>query len=252
MSISYFKPRKRFSFTFHPYDLGTFMGLWYNHDDNHFLLKIYKIDQTEFSNFYSHHLNYVLENNLLNEEDFFRHVWQIVRNRIKHFEVQNPFSTNHGVHRESLKKLNQFEKYLKSIDKWNARPHHLVIEEKENIIQKQKKTIEELQARLDELKVFEVSQKIRIEEGFIPTFIDLLKQIEKVELPSGRKLILSDHQIVYPRMIAKYFSDGGDDLSVETMRNYYVSKKGEVTSKGTEIKTEHKLYKIVPVSPVEK
>ena len=42
MNLSYFKPRKPFSFSPHPFDLGTFMGLWQNHDDNHFLLKIYK------------------------------------------------------------------------------------------------------------------------------------------------------------------------------------------------------------------
>ncbi|MFC3563261.1 hypothetical protein [Pedobacter jamesrossensis] len=252
MNHSYFKPRKRFSFQPHPYDLGTFIGLWHSHDDNHFLLKIYRIEEKEFADYYNYHLNYALENNLVNKEEFFRHVWQIVQIRIKHFEIQNPFSNNHGIHKESLKRLQQFEKYLKSIDIWDARPSYLVIEEKENIIQKQKEIIEELQTRLDELKVFEVSQKIRIEEGYVPTFIDLLKQIEKLELPSGRKLILSDHKIVYPRLIGKYFSDGGDDLSVETLRNYYVGKNGDVTSKGTEIKAEHKLFRIVPVSPNEK
>lgn len=252
MSISYFKPRKRFSFQPHPYDLGTFIGLWHNHDDNHFLLKIYRIDEKEFADYYNYHLNYALENNFVNKEEFFRHVWQIVKIRIKHFEIQDPFSKNHGIHKDSLKKLQLFGKYLKSIDIWNARPSYMVIEEKENTIQRQKQTIEELQSRIDELKVFEVSQKIRIEEGYVPTFIDLLKQIEKLELPSGRKLMLSDHQIVYPRLIGKYFSDGGDDLPVETLRNYYVSKKGDITSKGTEIKTEHKLFKIVPVSPAEK
>jgi len=252
MNVSYFKPRKPFSFSTHPYDLGTFMGLWHSHDDNHFLLKIYRIEEREFADYYKYHLKYALENNLVNQEEFFRHVWQIVKIRIKHFEIQDPFSNNHGIHKDSLKRLQKFEKYLKSIDIWDARPPHLVIEEKENTIQRQKETIEELQARLDELKVFEVSQKIRIEEGYVATFIDLLKQVEKLELPSGRKLILSDHQIVYPRLIGKYFSDGGDDLSVETLRNYYVGNKGDVTSKGTEIKAEHKLFRIVPVNYIEK
>lgn len=252
MKTSYFKPRRPFSFCPHPYDLGTFMGLWQNHDDNHFLLKIYRIKEKEFADYYNYHLNYALENNLVSEEEFFRHVWQIVRIRIKHFEIQNPFSKNHGIHKDSLKKLQLFEKCLNSLDEWNARPSHLVIVEKENIIQRQEKIIEEFQARLNELKIFEVSQKIRIEEGYVATFIDLLKQIERLELPSGRKLILSDHQIVYPRMIGKYFSDGGDDLSVETLRNYYVSKKGEVTSKGTGIKAEHKLFKILPIGHIEK
>ncbi|WP_448104167.1 hypothetical protein [Pedobacter panaciterrae] len=252
MKTSYFKPRKSFSFSAHPYDLGTFMGLRYSYDDNHFLLKIYRIEEEEFSRYYNYHLNYALEGNLTGKEDFFRHVWQIVQNRIRHFEMQDPFSSNHAMHKLNIEKLQQFQEYLKRIDEWNARPSHIVIEEKENIIQKQKELIEELQARLDELRVFEVSQKIRVEEGYVATFIDLFKQIEKLELPSGRKLILSDHQIVYPRMISKYFSDGGDDIPVETLRNYYVGKKDDVTSKGTEIKPEQKFFKIVPITPNKK
>jgi len=228
------------------------MGLRYSYDDNHFLLKIYRIEEEEFPRYYNYHLNYALEGNLTSKEDFFRHVWRIVQNRIRHFEMQDPFSNNHAMHKLNIEKLQQFQEYLKRIDEWNARPSHIVIEEKENIIQKQKELIEELQARLDELRVFEVSQKIRVEEGYVATFIDLFKQIEKLELPSGRKLMLSDHQIVYPRMISKYFSDGGDDIPVETLRNYYVGKKDDVTSKGTGIKPEQKFFKIVPITPNKK
>lgn len=252
MKTSYFKVRRPFSFSSNPYDLGTFMGLPHNYDDNHFVLKIYSMDEKKFVDYYSYHLNYALKNDLTSEEDFFRHVWQIVQNRIKHYEIQNPFSQSHAIHRNNIEKLQQFQKYLKSIDVWDTRSFHLVIEEKEIRIQKQKELIEELQARLDELKVFEVSEKIRIEEGYVATFIDLLKQIEKLELPSGRKLIMSDHQIVYPRMIGKYFSDAGDDIPVETLRNYYVRKNDDVTSKGTEIKPGQKFFKIVPVDPNKK
>jgi len=53
-------------------------------------------------------------------------------------------------------------------------------------------------------------------------------------------------------MIGKYFSDGGDDIPVETLRNYYVSKKDDVTSKGTEIKPEQRLFKIVLANPSKK
>ena len=62
--ISYYKPRNPFSFSTHPYDLGTIMGLWNSYDDNHFLLKIYKMDREEFSIYYTYHLNYALENML--------------------------------------------------------------------------------------------------------------------------------------------------------------------------------------------
>jgi len=251
MTASYFKARKPFLLSTHPYDIGTFMGLWRNHDDNHFLLKIYEIKESEFADYYNYHLNHAMEKKLAIEQDFFLHVWQIVKIRIKHFEIQNPFANNHGLHKARLKKLQRFQTYLNGIDIWNARPPHLVIEEKDITIKKQKEIIEELQITLHKLEVFEVSQKIRVEETFVPTLIDLLKQIEKLELPSGRKSILSDHQIVYQRMIGKYFSDGGADIAVERLRNYYVREKEHITSKGTKIKPEHKLFKIVPIEPAK-
>ncbi|RYE27792.1 MAG: hypothetical protein EOP48_34230, partial [Sphingobacteriales bacterium] len=220
MHKSYFKPRKPFSFSPHPFDLGTFMGLWHSHDDNHFLLKIYRMDEKEYYDYYSYHINYALENNLVSEDDFFHHVWQIVQNRIKHFEMQDPFSRNHAIHRQSIEKLQQFQKYLHSIDKWNARPSHIVIAEKDELIQNQKQEIEKLNAELAELNQYEVSLKILIDDGHLPTFIDVIQQLRELQLPSGRKLIKSDHKIPYAKMIAKYFSHGGKDIPIETARNY--------------------------------
>jgi len=252
MNLSYFKPRKPFSFSANPYDLGTFMGLWQNHDDNHFLLKIYRMDEKEYSDYYSYHLDYALEHNLISEEDFFRHVWQIVQSRIKHFEMQDPFSSNHGMHRQNLAKLQQFQKYLKTLDQWNARPSKIVITEKDELIQNQKQEIEKLNAELAELNQYEVSLKILIDDGQLPTLIDIIQQLRELRLPSGRKLIKSDHKIPYAKMIAKYFSHGGKDIPIETARNYFVDKKGDVTIKGTSIHPEHRLFKVIPIEPAKK
>jgi len=70
------------------------------------------------------------------------------------------------------------------------------------------------------VKAYEVSQKIWIKEGYLPTVIDLFKQIEKLEVFSGGTLLKYDHQVAYPRMISKYFAHGGNDIPVETLRNY--------------------------------
>ena len=252
MITSYFKPRKPLSISQHPYDLGTFMGLWHSHDDNHFLLKIYRIDEKEYADYYSYHLNHALKNNLAGEENFFRHVWQIVQSRIKHFEMQDPFSNNHGMHRQSLAKLQQFRKYLASIDEWNARPANIVIAEKDELIQNQKLEIEKLNAELAEFNQYEVSLKILIDDGHLPTFIDVIQQLRELQLPSGRKLIKSDHKIPYAKMIAKYFSHGGKDIPIETARNYFVHKKGDVAIKGTAIQPEHRLFKVIPIDTAKK
>ena len=252
MKPSYFKARKPFSFSPHTYDLGTFTGLWHNHDDNHFLLKIYKMREREFSDYYRYHLKYVLKNNLTSEKDFFRHVWQIVQTRIKHIEMQDPFSRNHAMHRQNLEKLQEFRKYLASIDEWNARPANIVIAEKDVLIQNQKQEIEKLNAELAELNQYEVSLKILIDDGNLPTFIDVIQQLRELKLPSGRKLIKSDHKIPYAKMISKYFSHGGKDIPIETARNYFVDKKGDVAIKGTAIQPEHRLFKVIPIEPAKK
>ncbi|PWS33214.1 hypothetical protein DF947_00845 [Pedobacter paludis] len=228
------------------------MGLWHSHDDNHFLLKIYRMEEKEFPNFYSYHLEYAKFNNLTSEEDFFRHVWQTVQTRIRHIEIQDPFSRNHAMHRQQLEKLQQFQKYLNSIDEWNARPSHIVIAEKDELIQNQKIEIEKLNTKLAELNEYEVSLKVLIDDGHLPTFIDVIQQLRELQLPSGRKLLKSDHKIPYAKMIAKYFSHGGKDIPIETARNYFVDKKGDVTIKGTSIQPEHRLFKVIPIDPAKK
>lgn len=248
MRVSYFKPRKPFSFSPHSYDLGTIMGLWQSHDDNHFLLKIYNIDENEFAKYYNYHLKYALKNNLVSEADFFHHVWQIVQNRIKHFEQQDPFSSNHAFHRQSTQKLLQFQKYLNGIDKWNARPSHLIITEKDELITQQRLEIESLKEQLTQLNQYEVAQKIRIEEDHLATLVDLVKQMRELKLPSGRMLLRCDNKSPYSKMISKYFSNGGKDIPTETTRNYFVEKKGDVSTKGTQIKSEQQLFKITPIA----
>lgn len=247
MKTTYFKPRKSFSFSAHPYDLGTFVGLWHSHDDNHFLLKIYRMEEMEFSDYYSYHLNYALQNNLASEEDFFRYVWQIVQDGIKHYKAQDPFSRNHSLYRKNIEKLQQFQNHLTSIDQWDARPAHLVIAEKDELIQRQKTEIEKLQTRLAELNEYEVLQKISIEDNSLPTLVDLLKQMSQLTLPSGRNFLACDKKSPYSKMISKYFSHDGRDIPLETSRNYFVEKKGDLPIKGTVVRKANRIFKIVPV-----
>ena len=252
MKITYFKPRKHLDVSPHPYDIGNLLGSWQKYQDNHFLNKVYEVKESEFEVFYKYHLSHTIEKNICNEEVFFVKVSGIVENRINRLKGEDPFSYYHDRHIFRIEKLQQFQKYLNGIDKWNARPANIIIAEKEESIQKQNMEIEKLQARLDELKVYEVSQKIWIKEGHLITVIDLFKQIEKLEVPGGGNLLKYDHQVAYPRMISKYFAHGCNDIPVETARNYYVSKKENEPVKGTSIQSERRLFEIVPVKGTKK
>lgn len=252
MKNKYFKPCKFLSFSPHPYDIGNPFGYWHKYEDNHLLKKLNKLNEDEFEAFYKHHLSYSLKNNLCTEEAFFINVWGLANDRIKHLKAKDPYSSSHDRFISWIGKLQQFQKYLNSIDQWNTRPSHIVIAEKEEMIQKLKQEIESLQARWDNIKGYEISQKIWIKQGFLPTLIDLFKQIEELEVPAGGSLLKYDHQVAYPRMISKYFAHAGNDIPIETLRNYYVSKKDDIPVKGTTIQSEHKLFKIVPVKEIKK
>lgn len=210
------------------------------------------MDEKGFFDYYSYHLNFAVQNNFASEEDFFRYVWQIVQDGIKHYKAQDPFSGNHALYRNNIEKLQQFQKHLTSIDQWDARPAHIVIAEKDELIQSQKVELEKLSARLSELNEYEVIQKISIGDNALPTLVDLLKQMSQLTLPSGRNFLACDKKSPYSKMISKYFSHDGKDIPLETSRNYFVEKKGDMPIKGTLIRKEHQIFKIVPVKEVKK
>lgn len=80
------------------------------------------------------------------------------------------------------------------------------------------------------------------------TLVDLVKQMRELKLPSGRLLLRCDNKSPYSKMISKYFSHGGKDIPTETIRNYFVEKKGDVATKGTAVKSEQQLFKITPIA----
>ena len=53
-------------------------------------------------------------------------------------------------------------------------------------------------------------------------------------------------------MIARYFTHGGKNIPIETARNYFVEKEGDLPIKGTLIQPEHRIFRIIPVEPAKK
>lgn len=213
--------------------------------------KLYEIDEDKFDEFYKYHLEHTLKINICNKEFFFFKVWGIVENRIEKLKMEDPFSSYHDRYIFRIEKLQQFQKYLNKIDQWNARPSHIVIAEKEGLIQKQKEEIKKLTTRLSELNEFEVLQKISIGDNALPTLVDLLKKMSKLTLPSGRSFLACDKKSPYSKMISKYFSHDGKDIPLETSRNYFVEKRGDTPIKGTAIRKEYQIFEIVTVKDVK-
>ncbi len=247
MLTTYFKARRPFDFSPHPYELGNILGLKQGYEDNHFLLKIYDMEESSFQDYYNYHLKNYLSKHTTSEKEFFSHVWHIVSDRIDYFKGQDPFSAKHSLYVSNIRKLNEFLSFLSPLDKWNIRSNDLLIKEKDKEIAKLRLELEILRKKLSELEKYEVSVKPMVQDDHLPTFIDLLQQLKNLTLPNGRKLLVSDHESPYYKMVSKYFVYNGKDIPVNTARNYFVQKDPKDSMKGVRIPEDKKLFQIIPI-----
>lgn len=83
-------------------------------------------------------------------------------------------------------------------------------------------------------------------DNHLVTLIDLIRQLSEQQLPNGKPLLMSDYTSPFYKIIAKYFSHDGKDISVDTVRNYFVRKEEGKAIKGSQIPDDKKLFRIVP------
>ena len=136
--------------------------------------------------------------------------------------------------------------FLKTIDRWHkTEPIESVIGDKDNQIDNLKRRITELESQLKEASKYDAAEKIVIDKGGIPAFMDLVHKIQALALPNNNKLTRSQTQSPWYKMIAKYFMHGDKDISIDTARNYFPAQKGDKPAKFIEIAEKDKLFKIV-------
>jgi hypothetical protein len=214
--------------------------------DNFFLKKLYQLTENEFEFYYNFHLAYFSESHSNQAELFFKHVYDIVVNRIKHFKRLDPFSKKYSRGLEPTRKLEAFLEFLKTIDQWHkTEPIESVIGDKDKQIDKLKQRIAELESQLKEATKYDAAEKVVIDKGGLPVFMNLIDQLQDLTLPNGNKLSRSQTQSPWYKMIAKYFMHGEKDISIDTARNYFPAKKGDKPAKFIEIAEKDKLFKIV-------
>lgn len=248
---TYFRHRKLFQRKPHPYDIGIFLGVKPGYEDNHFLKKIYTLSHAEHERFYQHHLRHFLDRNQGEKNDFFRHVWALVENRIWHYERQDPFSPKHGLYLSNINHLKAFQSFLASIDEWNqTKALEDLLAEKDKEVQRLKQEVAQLTLRLSEAMKFEPSEKILIRGGKLHTVIDLFRQLQELTSQDGTSVFLYQDQSSWYKILARYFNNDGKVIPIETIRNYFPLQKNTRLIKGSSIAEDKKHFLIVPSRPV--
>ncbi|MEJ7780107.1 MAG: hypothetical protein WKF68_11000 [Daejeonella sp.] len=246
MKTAYFKYRQRFDFSPHTLDIGRPLFWSKLHEDNHLLYRLIKLDENKFEDFYRYHLNYYFSKNLQGQEkDFFRHIQEIVSDRIEQLRVKDPFKSSHPSDVKSKEQLKKFREFLTHIDQWHTH------QSTESIIASQKEEIynlteqlSKLKAELKEARSLETTDRIRIAKDHLTTVIDLFIQLQELKLPDGKELMFSQTQSIWVKMICKYFEQDKDSISPETVRRYFPADKRSPGSKYSPVPPQSKLFKI--------
>lgn len=253
MSNKYFKPHEAFDLNPHPYDVGIFTGLKNGFEDNLFIKKLFILPEQEYSAYYCYHLTYSLEKEPQGEQFFFTFVWQIVLRRINFIEHKNPFNSSHALDMEILEKLLRFQKYLRSIDKWNTQktlPE--IIAGQHEVIREQQSEIAELTAELKENRLWD--GYIIIRDGQALALLDLCLQMQTLKATDGEELLITPAQNVWAKMISKYFREIDEEnkgkvkeIKIDKLRHYLrgIDPKDPL-KRENKIPEKHKIYTITP------
>ncbi|TCD12990.1 hypothetical protein EZ449_02785 [Pedobacter frigidisoli] len=247
MTERFFKFRGRFDFSPHPYEIGNPIFSNRKLEDNFFALKLYSLPDGEYRAFYDFHMAYYLLRNPNGKEAFFRKVNRSIQRRITFYSAKDPFKNVYEIHSANLDKLEAFQKFLNSIDEWNVNTSvEKMLSQRDAEIGFLKGNLADLQARLDELLQYEASEKIVINSGNIAAFMDVMRQIRKLVLPNGKRLVTTQGHSPWYKMIAKNFVHGEKPIALAAAQNYFSS---EDSSKYIFIADKDRAFDIVPVDP---
>ncbi|MFP9113506.1 hypothetical protein ACLI1A_06165 [Flavobacterium sp. RHBU_3] len=255
MKDTYFKIRRPFTRRQHRYDIGSPVGFWNLYDDNHFLARLYQIGNEEQEAFYGYHLQHAVSSGKCSEAEFYAHVREIVADHIEALRKESPFSRNHGRNRANLKMLRIFRDYLISINTYGyLDPVDITITRYNTEITELKKQLTGKDEALKALKVFETDQKIRITKGYLYALVDIIQQLGELRLPDkdGERLLRPSTEMVWVKIICKYFQHGEEEISLQTLRSYFPANKNNPGIKYREINKKHKIFQVSTVNkPLE-
>ncbi|MFF5383717.1 hypothetical protein [Pedobacter suwonensis] len=246
MSINYFRPRDCFDFAADTLDVGNPITWKRSHFLKHFFKRIFAIHETRLNEFYHHHLNYYLANNAdVNEELFFKHLWEIIERQLKVLMGRDIYGQNHARTQREIEHLRKFTILLISLDQWNVhKSNDSVIAKQESEILALKKQIVKLKSDLQIATNLETKQYINIPKGGLLSFLDLCIQMQDIKLPTGREIVFTEFQIVWVKLICRYFREENEEIDFNRVRRYFPKDRRNPGSRSSAIPLDQHLFEI--------
>lgn len=242
----YFKFRGPFDKSPHHFEIGNPIKFDRKKGDNFFFKKFYSLRAEEYAEYYQFHLDWFLQYDTNTEKEFFTHVLDKIEDQIAHYHKKSITALDTIT---SLEALRKFKDVLSQFDQWHIKKSlETVVAQQDIEISKLKEEILFLKGQIKAINRYEPDQKIRLLDGNLPQLIDLVKQIQDLEMPDGKKLARSQSQSPWYKMIARYFQHGENEISLETLRNYFPASKTGKLIKGSDIAESIKCFKIVSIN----
>lgn len=245
MSI-YFKPRDRFDFSVNTLDIGNPITWSRSHFLKHLFKRIFTLPPTRFQEFYQHHLDYYLKNTYdSNEEVFFKNFFEIIDRQLRVLKGRDVYSKNHVKTQRELVHLTNLKNLLISFDSWNVhKSYDNIVANQESDIYTLRQQIETLKAELKKATALETTQFIDIPKGWFLSFVDLIIQLQEVKLPSGNELVFAEFQIVWVKMICKYFREDHKEIDFDRVRRYFPKDRRNPGSRSSAVPLDQHLFEI--------
>jgi hypothetical protein len=246
MNINYFQPRACFDFAKDTLDIGNPLTWDRKHFLKHLFKRIFALHEDRLKEFYDHHLNYYLVNNTNGgPELFFRNLWELIERQLKVLSGRDIYGENHVRTQRELEHLKKFTILLISLDQWNVhKSNDSVIAHQESEILVLKRQIVKLKSDLQMATSLETKQYINIPKGGLLTFLDICIQMQDIKLPTGKEIVFTEFQIVWVKLICRYFRENNEEIDFNRVRRYFPKDRRNPGTRSSEIPADQHLFEI--------
>jgi hypothetical protein len=79
-------------------------------------------------------------------------------------------------------------------------------------------------------------------------FVDLIIQMQDLKLHSGKELVFAEFQIVWVKLICKYFREDHKEIDFDRVRRYFPKDRRNPANRSSSVPSDEHLFEIREVN----